>query len=1025
MPKISVGRDEEDREEHGLKGTGVIGKHLVGENQEAHKANPLHFDMARPHVMGVFGKRGTGKCLLPDEEVLTEKGLVEIEELFREASKGGNAEINETGEQLYQFDGPTVQSVSENFEVSENQAIAAYRKKVDEKLYRIKTGSGREVTVTGEHPLLTVEGWKCSDDLDESDRIAIPRKLQMEFEDSELETPASLEKSSYSNLKHRESELLDKGHGKISDLSDGSGSFRRMLKSAERKQLVEINGRTVSVTEKGSQELEERITDEHYRMSSSSKPIKVPEKVSPELGEFLSLLIAEGHEQKINSNNYRIIFVNKNDRLRERFIELGNDLFDLEFSRMDELTVYTNSKGLEQFLEANDYETGQNSFNKSIPDFVLTASDETVSRFLRTYFDCEGNLNRKQVEVTTASKDIANALSHMLLRFGIVARITEKEKYAANTEEQKVRIYQTLTISGKRQVERFREEIGFSIEEKSAGIEEYDREHNTNVDTVPCSDLIQEVREYMGADRTQISKHKQSLKAYEDGKYSPSREKLSEISSNLENFLEEIEDLKEQLETSPSVEKVEEFVDKSDVLWKEVNEELGYSRTDKKLLTYRKYSDEPEKLAEPVLELFEGSHSIEEARDKLEEISSLAESSIFWDEVEEIEKIDYEGWVYDLTVEGDHSFTGGLGGIFCHNSYSMGTIIEEIQSSDISQNLSTIVVDPMGIYWSMTRPNDRSPALLDEWDLKPEPFDAKVYIPEGKTKEFEEREMPYDDTFTLNPAEFTANEWAMAFNIGMNSEHGILLERVISKLQDDYGTNYTIDHIIKGVRKLDFPEEVQEGLVNRFQATKDWGVFGEESSLEKFTQRGELSIIDMSVFGEMASGWSVRSLVVGLLAKRILRRRMTARRIEEINEMQNISENEMPITWMFIDEAHEFLPAEGETPATNPLLRWVKIGREPGVSLVLATQQPAKLHPNALSQCDVLLSHKLTAKQDIDALGEIMQTYMRHDIQHYIDALPDRTGAGLILDDNSERIYPVQMRPRKSWHAGGTPDAFD
>ena len=91
----------------------------------------------------------------------------------------------------------------------------------------------------------------------------------------------------------------------------------------------------------------------------------------------------------------------------------------------------------------------------------------------------------------------------------------------------------------------------------------------------------------------------------------------------------------------------------------------------------------------------------------------------------------------------------------------------------------------------------------------------------------------------------------------------------------------------------------------------------------------------------------------------------------------------------------------------------------------MATQQPAKLHPNALSQCDVLLSHRLTAKQDINALGEIMQTYMRHDLKHYIDALPDRAGTGLILDDNSERVYPVQMRPRKSWHAGGTPDAFE
>jgi len=357
-------------------------------------------------------------------------------------------------------------------------------------------------------------------------------------------------------------------------------------------------------------------------------------------------------------------------------------------------------------------------------------------------------------------------------------------------------------------------------------------------------------------------------------------------------------------------------------------------------------------------------------------------------------------------------------------SYSMGTIAEEIQSSDVSQNLSTIIIDSMGIYWSMARPNNRATTMLESWDMKPKGFDAKTYIPEGKVEEFESQEMPYDDTFTLNPADFTSQEWAMAFNIEMNSKQGILLERVISKLNDNTD-NYSIDDIIDAIRSFDFPKDTEEGLVNRFMTAQEWGVFGEESSLEQFTQRGELSVVDVSAFGEIASGWSVRSLIVGLLAKRILRKRMTARRIEEIDEMQNIAENEMPITWMLIDEAHEFLPAEGKTPASDPLLRWVKIGREPGVSLVLATQQPAKLHPDALSQCDLVLSHRLTAKQDIDALGEIMQTYMRYDLKHYIDSLPDRTGTGLILDDNSERVYPVQMRPRKSWHAGGTPDAYD
>lgn len=1024
MPKISVGRDEEDREKHGLTGTGIVGKHLVGEKEEAHKANPIHFDLARPHVMGIFGKRGTGKCLLPDEKVLTGNGLRRIEDLFEDAREKGEPEILKRNEQLYRFEGEQVQAVKTDFKSESNTIKAGYRKKIDEKLIKIRTESGREIAVTREHPLMTADGWKEAGEIREDECIGVPRRIDLEFKDGELEIPEQFEQAKYSSLNKRESEMLEEGGGKISELSDGSGSYYRMVRKAENEGLVETGKGRAEVTLRGQQELQERKTSNHYRLGKS-KPVKLPEKVTPELGEFLAYLIAEGHEQKVNDGNYRIIFTNTNQRLKERFKQLGEKLFDLDIKEMDEDSLYANSGALQHFLEYNGYSTFEDSFGKQIPDFILTAGDETASRFLQKFFDCEATVTDQQIDLVTASEDIASAVNYMLLRFGIVGRTSEKHKYAANTEEQKVRTYYQVSVSGAEQLENFRQEIGFSIDRKSEKLGSIIRDSNTNVDTVPCEELLTECREAMGADRTQIAEHKQSLKAYEDGRYRPSRQKLGEIAERLESHLRTIKGLRHSIKEEPTVEEIEDFIDKSGILWREMNEKLGYSRTDRKFLSYSKHQKNPEKIAEPALKVFEEKHDLSEAREKLDRIRQLAGSDIHWDRIQEIRQVEYSGWVYDLTVEENHSFTAGFGGILCHNSYSMGVIAEELQHADISDNLSTIIVDPMGIYWSMKRPNDRAAGILEDWDIDPEAFDVQVYIPEGRVSDFEEREMPYDNTFTLNPAELSAQEWAMAFGIDMSEEAGILLERLVTKLKQKSGENYGIDQLVEGLDHFDFPDEVKQRLENRFRNARDWGIFGEESSLEKLTQRGELSVLDVSVFGDMGSGWSVRSLVVGLLAKKILRKRMTARRIEEIDEMEGISENEMPIVWMMIDEAHEFLPDKGETAASHPLLRWVKIGREPGVSLVLATQQPAKLHPDALSQADIILSHRLTARQDIDALGNIMHTYMRHDIDHYIDALPDRVGTGLILDDNSERIYPLQVRPRKSWHAGGTPDAFD
>ena len=156
---------------------------------------------------------------------------------------------------------------------------------------------------------------------------------------------------------------------------------------------------------------------------------------------------------------------------------------------------------------------------------------------------------------------------------------------------------------------------------------------------------------------------------------------------------------------------------------------------------------------------------------------------------------------------------------------------------------------------------------------------------------------------------------------------------------------------------------------------------------------------------------------------------MTERKKEEMSRIQageNLLVNEkqdFPMVWIFIDEAHELLPKKGTTPATDALVQILREGRQPGISLVLATQQPGEIHKDVLTQSDIIISFKLTARMDIEALNSIMQTYLTSDILTYINNLPDIKGAGIILDDNSERIYSFKTRPKLSWHGGDAPSA--
>ena len=92
--------------------------------------------------------------------------------------------------------------------------------------------------------------------------------------------------------------------------------------------------------------------------------------------------------------------------------------------------------------------------------------------------------------------------------------------------------------------------------------------------------------------------------------------------------------------------------------------------------------------------------------------------------------------------------------------------------------------------------------------------------------------------------------------------------------------------------------------------------------------------------------------------------------------------------------------------------------------MVLATQQPGKIHTDAITQSDIVISHRVTAKLDTVALNEITQSYLYSSITEKLNELPHLKGSAIILDDNSERIYPMRIRPRFTWHGGDAPSAI-
>ena len=411
----------------------------------------------------------------------------------------------------------------------------------------------------------------------------------------------------------------------------------------------------------------------------------------------------------------------------------------------------------------------------------------------------------------------------------------------------------------------------------------------------------------------------------------------------------------------------------------------------------------------------------------------LAQSDIFWDEIISIEQLNGKVKVYDICVPKNNNFIAN--DIIVHNSYTLGVLAEELSNlpKEVSQNLASLIFDTMGIYWTMKYTNKKDKDLLTEWNLKSKNLPVKIFIPSGHFDSYAEKGIPGDEKFSIDAREMNSEDWILTFNLEITNLVAVLIERIISKLKEQ--ENYYIEDITAEIEKDEkSSSEIKDTTISLFEAADTWGIFtkpGEKPTpINKLISRGTTSVLDLSVYNSIGA-FNLRALIISLVSRKIFNQRMEARKKEEVSSVSeglkflaNEEKKEMPLVWMFVDEAHEFLPLDKKTLATDALIQILREGRQPGISLVLATQQPGKIHTDVMTQSDIVISHRLTSQQDLQALNMIMQTYLFENIRQYMDELPSLKGSAIILDDNSERIYPIRVRPRFTWHGGEAPTAI-
>jgi hypothetical protein len=367
-------------------------------------------------------------------------------------------------------------------------------------------------------------------------------------------------------------------------------------------------------------------------------------------------------------------------------------------------------------------------------------------------------------------------------------------------------------------------------------------------------------------------------------------------------------------------------------------------------------------------------------------------------------------------------------------SYTLGIIAEELALAMERQEIEVapVIIDTVDVFRQCVEPNDDQESLLRKWNLQARGFEATIYVPYRTFASLPEevREKARLAPLAISPSELSAADWGYVLERGgqlsttMENLIGDVLDRIRRGFSLETGEringtpDFSIKQMIQTIEKSAYIMEfykpaTRTALTQRLRRAQRLGIFKRGgTSAQDLAVAGRVTIIDVAPLGSDAE--TVLAILTNMLCRQVLTYRMAW------TEEGTSAREELPPTWLIIDEAHTLVPRSGSTPAKNAIVGYAKLGRRFGCSLVLCTQQPSAVADEAISQADIIMSHALSHDVDIRALNQRAPAVMLEQFRDkvFISSLP--RGVALVFDQSTEnkRGFLMQVRPRVSQHGG-------
>lgn len=296
-----------------------------------------------------------------------------------------------------------------------------------------------------------------------------------------------------------------------------------------------------------------------------------------------------------------------------------------------------------------------------------------------------------------------------------------------------------------------------------------------------------------------------------------------------------------------------------------------------------------------------------------------------------------------------HTFWCGQSG--SGKTYALGVLLEQVL---LHTRLPMVILDPNADFVRLGETRDDAPA-----DLAAELANRDIRVRRSRAQDGEPLHVRFlDMDLPSRAAVMQIDPIADAddFNAMLRVEAKILGAGDVVDLSGLVNPGGTQNSLVRWLRAQPEPEFGRLAVRLENLGIADWNLWsrGSQPITELIDEQPDAVVVDL---GGFATSAEPRAAALAVLDH------LWANRNDRVGRL------------IVIDEAHNLCPPDPATPVerllTERIVQIAAEGRKYGLWLLMSTQRPSKVHPNALSQCDNLGLMKMSSPRDLAELGAV------------------------------------------------------